>query len=42
MAAKVVGVSATFKGDAGIKKIKAILPNSLFIITPGKFKEKEL
>jgi hypothetical protein len=35
-------VSATFRGDAGIKKIKTILPDSLFITAPGEFREKEL
>jgi hypothetical protein len=30
-AKKVIGVSATFRGDAGIKKIMTILTDSLFI-----------
>jgi len=38
----VIGVSATFRGDAGIKKIKTILSDSLFITAPGEFREKEL
>jgi hypothetical protein len=32
---RVIGVSATFRGDSGIKKIKTILPDSLFITAPG-------
>ena len=39
---KVIGVSATFRGDAGIKKIKTILVDSLFLTTPGDLQEKQL
>ena len=39
---KVIGVSATFRSDAGIKKIKTILPDSSFITAPGELREKEL
>lgn len=41
-ASKVVGVSATFRSDAGVKKIKTILPDTLLIAAPGEFREKEL
>jgi hypothetical protein len=37
---KVFGVSATFRGDAGIKKIKTILVDSFFITAPGDLQEK--
>lgn len=37
-----IGVSATFRGDAGIKKIKTILSDSNFLISPGNFQEKQL
>lgn len=39
---KVIGVSATFRGDAGIKKIKTILVDSLFLTAPGDLQEKQL
>ena len=41
-AERVIGVSATFRGEAGIKKIETLLPGCHFITSPGKFKEKEL
>lgn len=31
LAEKVIGVSATFRGDAGVKKIKNILLDTLFL-----------
>jgi hypothetical protein len=39
-ATRVIGVSATFRGDAGVKKIETILSDSLFIAAPGEFREK--
>ena len=39
---KVIGVSATFREEAGIKKITNILFDSLFIIPPVEIKQKEL
>lgn len=39
---KVIGVSATFRGDAGIKKIKSILADSLFLTAPRDLQEKQL
>jgi hypothetical protein len=41
-AAQIIGVSATFRGDAGIKKITSILTDSTFIYSPHEIKEKEL
>jgi hypothetical protein len=41
-AERVIGVSATFRGDAGIKKIKTILSDSNFLVSPGDLQEKEL
>lgn len=41
-AERVIGVSATFRGDAGVKKIKTLLLDCYFIAAPGEFKEKEL
>jgi hypothetical protein len=38
----VIGVSATFRGDAGIKKIKSILADSIFLTAPGDLQEKQL
>ena len=42
VAERVIGVSATFRGDAGIKKIKTILLDSIFLIAPGDMQEKQL
>lgn len=39
---KVIGVSATFREDAGIKKIKTILVDSLFITIPRNLQERQL
>lgn len=39
---KVIGVSATFREEAGIKKITNILFDSLFITPPIEIKQKEL
>ena len=39
-AKKVFGVSATFRGEAGIKKIKTILADTLFISAPQNLQEK--
>lgn len=41
-AQKVIGVSATFHEEAGIKKIHNILADSLFIIPPIEIKQKKL
>ena len=41
-AAQVIGVSATYRGDAGAKKISQILQNSIFIKPPQELQEKEL
>jgi hypothetical protein len=35
-------MSATFRGNAGIDKIKTILSESMFISSPREFNEKEL
>jgi hypothetical protein len=40
-AAQLIGVSATFRGDAGIKKISTIM-ESQFIKTPAEIKDREL
>ena len=37
-----IGVSATYREEAGVKKIKTILKGSIFIATPTELKEKEL
>jgi len=42
LAEKIIGVSATFRGDAGVKKIKNILSDTLFLSAPEEFKEKDL
>jgi hypothetical protein len=39
---KVIGVSATFREEAGMKKIINILADSLFITPPAEIKQKEL
>jgi len=41
-AVRIIGVSATFRGDAGIKKIKTILTDSNFLTSPEKLQEKQL
>jgi hypothetical protein len=38
----VIGVSATYRGNVGIKKITSILQNSDFIKPPQELREKEL
>jgi len=38
----VIGVSATYREDAGIKKITSILRDSVFIKPPQQLQEKEL
>jgi hypothetical protein len=40
-AVQLIGVSATFRGDAGIKKISTIM-ESQFIKTPAEIKDREL
>jgi hypothetical protein len=37
-----IGVSATYRGDAGIKKTTSILQNSVFIKPYQQLQEKEL
>ena len=39
---KVIGVSATFREEAGMKKITNILVDSLFITSPAEIKQKKL
>ena len=41
-AAQVIGVSATYRGNAGIQKITSILKDSVFIKPPQQLQEKEL
>jgi hypothetical protein len=41
-AVQVIGVSATYRGNAGIQKITSILYNSVFIKPPQQLQEKEL
>jgi hypothetical protein len=40
-AVKLVGVSATFRGDAGIKKINSMI-NAQFLKTPVQLQDREL
>jgi len=40
-AVKLVGVSATFRGDAGIKKINSII-NAQLLKTPVQLQDREL
>ena len=40
-AVKLVGVSATFRGDAGIKKINSII-NAQLLKTPAQLQDREL
>jgi hypothetical protein len=41
-AVKVIGVSATYRGDNGIDKITSILKDSALIKPPSQLREKEL
>jgi hypothetical protein len=38
----VVGVSATFRSEIGIKKINQMIPGSIFINSPIQCREKEM
>ena len=42
MAHRIIAVSATFREEAGIKKINKIHPDSVFILMPDVVKEKIL
>jgi len=41
-ATKVIGMSATYRGDTGIKKISQILQASTFVKPPQELQEKKL
>ena len=41
-AIKVIGVSATFREEIGLKKIKQMISDSIFINSPVQCKEKEM
>lgn len=42
LAERIIGVSATYRGDAGIKKISHLLLDSTFIKAPQELQEKEM
>ena len=42
VAHSVIGVSATFRGEIGLKKIKQMIPKSVFISSPIQCREKDI